>query len=351
MNEKLINVSGVVRRFGDRVAVDHVDLTLEPGSIVALVGPNGSGKTTLLKMLAGLLRPTEGSVRVLGLDPFRRRPEVMAHVRFAFAPPALYANLTARETLAYLASLGQPRSSRPSPGQIDASLHAVGLSDRANDRVRVFSFGMRQRLALALAMLPMPRLLVLDEPTEGLDPLAILELRRILADLRRVHGVAILLSSHLLIEVERLVDSLLVLHEGRSVFYGPPQELVAGGSRLRLIVEGNGNTSVALKTFQDAGYDAEMDADGGITLPTGAIRLDEADRLIRSTGLALTQFHEYRPSLEEALLERLRAEGNGRPLVATPTSAIPPAARLSGAKPPVTVVPADRDTASNGENS
>jgi len=145
----MIEVFQVGRRFGRRIALDGVDLSVQRGEIVALVGPNGSGKTTLLKLLAGFLRPTAGSVHVTGLEPYRNRPQVMTDVRFAFAPPALYANLTARETLRALTGIGARATERPTATEIHQALTTVGLADRADDRIRVYSFGMRQRLALA----------------------------------------------------------------------------------------------------------------------------------------------------------------------------------------------------------
>ena len=210
-----VEVRGARRSFGRRVALDDVSLVVGPGEIVGLVGPNGSGKTTLLRLISGFLRPDAGDVRVFAIDPFRDQPRVMERTRFAFAPPALFETLTAEEHLRYLASIranGMPPVSRT---EIARTLETVGLADRAGDRVKTFSFGMRQRLALAQALLPTPKLLVLDEPTDGLDPLAVLELRDLLLRLRDEHGLAILLSSHLLMEVEELVDGMLVLSEGR----------------------------------------------------------------------------------------------------------------------------------------
>jgi ABC-2 type transport system ATP-binding protein len=297
-----IRLSAAGRRFGARVALDGVHFELAPGRIAGLVGPNGSGKTTLLKLLAGFLEPDAGEVRVFGLDPFRARAQVMRRTRFAFAPPALFASLTAREHLVHLARLGG--GERPSVAELERTLETVGLEGRADEPVRSFSFGMRQRLALAQALLPRPELLVLDEPTDGLDPLAVLELREVLRRLRDEHGLAVLLSSHLLIEVDRLVDDMLVLAEGRAVFRGAPSELRRGGERL--VIEA-ADAGLAEEALRARGLVPETNGDGRLALPIGVLELEDAARLLAEAGTRLVGFQVERPSLESALLARLRA--------------------------------------------
>ena len=227
-HEPLITTTGLSKRYGRRIALSDFALRLDAGRITVLVGPNGSGKTTLLRAIAGLIKPTTGKVTVLGRDPWRERTAVMGAVRFAFAPPPLYSDLSARETMRALSDL-HPRSTVDTRA-IDTALDWVGLRDRADDRVRVYSFGMRQRLALALALVPLPRVLVLDEPTDGLDPLAVIELRTVLERLRTEHGVAILLSSHQLSEAQALADELIVLSDGHTLYRGTVADLLAAGS-------------------------------------------------------------------------------------------------------------------------
>ena len=296
-----IQLAGVVRKFATRVALDGIEFELEPGRIAGLVGPNGSGKTTLLKLLAGFLKPDAGTLRVFGRDPFRERADVMRRVRFAFAPPALFEELNAREHLVYLAKIGGGFA--PSRAEVDEALQTVGLADRASEPVRAFSFGMRQRLGLAQALLPRPDLLILDEPTDGLDPLAVLELREVLRKLRDEHGIAVLLSSHLLIEVEQLVDEMLVLQEGRAVFRGTPGELRRGGERLVLEAE---DRELAGEALSARDLRAELRSDGRFELEVGALSLDEAAALLASSGTQLVGFQIEQPSLESALLSKLR---------------------------------------------
>jgi len=302
VTENLVEVHGLERRFGARRALAGVELEVRAGEIVGLVGPNGSGKTTLLRVLAGLLRPTSGTVRVAGFEPAREREEVMRVARFAFAPPALLENLTAREHLVHLGMLGGGRVER---AQVERVLALVGLAQRADERVKAFSFGMRQRLALALALVPQPRLLVLDEPTEGLDPLAVLELRGILARLRAEQGLAILLSSHLLIEIDELVERMLVLAEGRVLFAGRPDELTASSERVRWRVSDAERALALAREHGQAG--AQVGADE-LEFATGSAPLAVAAGWLAQGGVELREYRRTRATLEEALRARLGQE-------------------------------------------
>jgi len=308
--QPLVRASGVERRFGSRRALAGVDLEVGPGEIVGLVGPNGSGKTTLLRIVAGLLRPHAGEVRAFGVVPFDEPTRVMERARFAFAPPALFETLTAREHLVYLAGLRAGAMPRVTRTDVERTLDLVGLGDRADDRVKAFSFGMRQRLVLAQALLPLPELLVLDEPTDGLDPLAVLELRDLLKRLRERHGLAILLSSHLLIEIEELVDRMLVLREGETLFHGAPSEMLDGDRSLRVAASDGERALAALRA---AGLDVRAVGDE-LELADGALDAARAVALLAEAGVELTGFRRHAPTLEEALLARLREgpRGNGR---------------------------------------
>jgi len=298
-----VQISGITHRFGGRRALTEVDLEVTAGRIVGLVGPNGSGKTTLLKVTAGLLQPWSGSVRLFGSDPQRDRVAVMERARFALAPPPLFEALTAREHLHHLGNLGNlGRAARVGRREVERALDTVELLHRADDRVGTFSFGMRQRLTLAQALVPMPDLLVLDEPTDGLDPLAILELRAVLKGLRDEHGVSILLSSHLLIEIDELVDRMAVLAEGRVIFEGAPMELRAEGRGVEVRVD---DVERARRIFEAHGIVVRTVVDDALMLE-GELDLEGARTLLRNAGLDLRAFHTVQPSLERALIDRLR---------------------------------------------
>jgi ABC-type multidrug transport system ATPase subunit len=310
-SDALVEAEGVNKSFKRRRALIDATFKLPKGQVMGLVGPNGSGKTTLLRLTAGFMRPTSGRLRVHGMNPWKDRVAVMRHTRFAFAPPALYPNLTARETLRALGGLRHAGAQAPTPAELDRALDTVGLADRADDRVGVFSFGMRQRLALAQALLPVPTLLILDEPTDGLDPLAILELRAVLGRLCREQGVTILLSSHLLTEAETLLDTLLVLHEGRIMFSGTPDELLRSKRELCVHVNGPDDAIQRARLALNAtGAQAEI-RDGRLWAVAGTLDLATVIRILEPHDIQVCEFYEQRPTLEQAVIRRLLEAGDG----------------------------------------
>jgi ABC-2 type transport system ATP-binding protein len=305
MNTVPVEVQGLERSHGLRPVLRGVDLDVFAGDIIGVVGPNGSGKTTLLKVIGGFLRPMAGEVRVFGRRPFDDRASIMEHARFAFSPPALFDELTAFEHLRYLGTIGRRGMPRVTGKDVEGILELVGLAERAHERVEIFTPGMRQRLVLAIAMLPTPELLVLDEPTLGLDPHAALGFRSLLRRLRDEHGTAILFTSHQLAEVVELTDRLLVLHDGRSRFYGKPSGLVGGGKRLRLGVD---DPERARTILTERGIEIDRIDGEGLDLAEGAISLIEATAALSRGGVTLRSYSEHRPTLERGLLDRMRVE-------------------------------------------
>jgi ABC-2 type transport system ATP-binding protein len=222
---------GLVKRYGEILAVDHVDLTVEPGDVFGYLGPNGAGKTTSLRMMLGLIRPTAGSVELFGRDPLVDGAKALDGVAGFVEGPTFYPYLSGRKNLRLLADYdGGAASTR-----IEEVLELVELRDRAKDRVGGYSHGMRQRLGIAAALLRNPRLLLLDEPTTGLDPAGMRDMRDLV---RRLAGerMTVLLSSHLLGEVEELCNRVAIIRKGRIVYEGSLTELLATattGYRLR----------------------------------------------------------------------------------------------------------------------
>jgi ABC-2 type transport system ATP-binding protein len=220
VNDVPVEARGLVKRYGDIAAVDDVDLTVRRGEVYGFLGPNGAGKTTTLRILLGLVRPDEGAVRLFGRDPQSELPAALAGVAGFVETPHFYPYLSGRKNLELLAAFdgGEARS------RIDSELQRVDLAGRANHRVSTYSQGMRQRLGIAASLIRAPKLLVLDEPTNGLDPGGIRDMRVLIRELAE-HGITILLSSHLLAEVEEICDRVAIIRKGRIVYEGSIEEL------------------------------------------------------------------------------------------------------------------------------
>ncbi|MCG2769837.1 MAG: ABC transporter ATP-binding protein [Anaerolineae bacterium] len=218
--EFAIATSGLVRRFGSLTAVDHLDLQVPAGSVYGFLGPNGAGKTTTIRMLLGLIRPDAGEVRLFGSPLRRERNALLRRVGALVDVPSLYPHLTGRENLEVVRRLLGGRRK-----EIDRVLQIVRLESNADRCVREYSHGMRQRLGLALALFGEPDLLILDEPTNGLDPAGMIEVRDLIRRLPEEAGTTVFLSSHLLGEVEQVATHIGIIREGRFQFQGTLQSL------------------------------------------------------------------------------------------------------------------------------
>ncbi|MDX6597033.1 MAG: type transport system ATP-binding protein [Gaiellales bacterium] len=221
----VVEARGLVKTYGDITAVDHVDLTVEPGDVYGYLGPNGAGKTTSLRMLLGLIRPSGGSSRLFGRDPMIDGVRALDGVAGFVEAPRFYPYLSGRKNLELVAALdgGDARA------QIDAALDTVDLAARAKDRVGGYSHGMRQRLGIAGALIRRPQLLLLDEPATGLDPAGMRDMRALIRSLAD-SGITVLLSSHLMNEVEELCNRVAIIRAGRIVYEGGLDELRASAA-------------------------------------------------------------------------------------------------------------------------
>jgi ABC-2 type transport system ATP-binding protein len=240
MPSPVIEARGLTKRYGRAVAVDHLDLAIEEGEVFGLLGPNGAGKTTTILMIMGLTDVTEGTVRVLGLDPARQPLAVKRHIGYMPDSVGFYDNLTARENLGYTGRLaGLPRALIEQ--RIAETLERVGLSDVARQKVKTFSRGMRQRLGLADALLKSPKVVILDEPTSGLDPHATQEFLELIRALKH-DSITVILSSHMLEKVQVICDRVALFNAGRMALCGSVTELgrqVLGGGH-HILVEARG---------------------------------------------------------------------------------------------------------------
>ena len=232
---------GLTKRYQDIAAVDALDLTIEQGVLYGFLGPNGAGKTTTIRMMLGLIFPTAGGVEVLGEPIFggtpRQRASAINRVGAMIEEPAFWGYLSGRRNLEYFARAGGPAADRRKRlGRIDEVLRLVGLEQAAQKKVKAYSQGMRQRLGIAMALLGEPDLLVLDEPTNGLDPQGMREVRLLLRRLA-YDGTTIFVSSHLLAEVEAMCDRVGVLARGKLVAEGPPSELRGSAEIVRVEID------------------------------------------------------------------------------------------------------------------
>jgi len=288
MTDTIVVTEGLTRRYGPRLAVDGVSLTVRRGEVYGFLGPNGAGKTTTLRMLLGLVRPTGGAARVLGLPP--GSPDALRRVGSLVEGPGFYPYLSGRENLRVLA-----RYAGLGDAAVDEALDRVELTSRAGDRYRAYSLGMKQRLGVAAALLGRPELLILDEPTNGLDPAGMADMRELVRSLAS-GGQTVLLSSHLLGEVEQICDRVGVIVAGRLSAEGTVAELRGGAS---LVVRATPLPAAVPVAQRLAGGAAISTVDGELRL---AVEPSRAPELVRALVAADIEVHEVRPeqrSLEE----------------------------------------------------
>ena len=303
-----IRTRALTKRYGARIAVDTLDLEVRAGEIFGLLGQNGAGKTTTILMLLGLTEPSGGSSRVVGLDPARHPLEVKRRVGYLPDAVGFYGNLTGRENLRYTARLNG-LGGRDAESHIDAVLGQVGLTDRADGRTDTYSRGMLQRLGIADALIKDPDILILDEPTASIDPIGVIEILELLRRLVRERGMTVLLSSHLLDQVQTVCDRVGIFAHGRLIGVGTVAELAStfgdGAAHLVASFQPDAPDPGAALRAIDGISNATPDGEAGewritVTPATGSSRVREAivETAARS-GLRLTSLHELEPSLED----------------------------------------------------
>jgi ABC-2 type transport system ATP-binding protein len=249
MNNSVIRTNALSYHYSAREkTLSEINLQVEKGSIYGFLGPNGSGKTTTLSLILGLLDSPDGSIEIFGQQLHSNRIGVLKKIGSLIESPSLYGHLTAKENLnVYRAVYGASKA------RVEEVLHIVGLDDTGKKTVKKFSLGMKQRLSIALALLPDPELLILDEPSNGLDPAGIIELRELIKRLNREHGMTILISSHLLGEVEKMVSHVGIILKGKMLFQGTLSDLQSfqrKGARLLINTSDNAKASELLRDHQ-----------------------------------------------------------------------------------------------------
>jgi ABC-2 type transport system ATP-binding protein len=296
----VVETSGLTKRFGDRVAVADVDLRVPNGAAFGYLGPNGAGKTTLIRMLLGLTQASSGTMSLLGRPVPAERAAALARVGAIVEEPRFHAHLTGRENLSVIAAARE----KAAHDRIDGALARVGLSQRADERVKRYSLGMRQRLGVARSLLADPELLILDEPTNGLDPAGIHEFRDMIRGFV-AEGRTVLLSSHLLDEVEKICDEVAIVDRGRVVAQGPIASLAAAGKKTILIATSDDERALGLLSDHRGIESVKREPPGlRVTLDPNADDVgDELGRVLVIAGLAIRRFEPARVSLEQRFLE------------------------------------------------
>jgi ABC-2 type transport system ATP-binding protein len=299
VGDAVLEVRGLTKRYGAVHALQGIDLSIRRGAIYGFLGPNGAGKTTTIRVVAGLVRPTSGEVRLHGRDLARDRLRAATGLRTLVEVPAFYPGLTGRENLTVFARLA-----RADLGDVARLLRSVGLAHAQDRAVGGYSLGMRQRLGIAQALVGRPDLVVLDEPMNGLDPAAMHEMRDLVRREREQNGVTFFLSSHLLNDVQALCDEVGIVHRGRMVAEGRIGDLLSSAvSGFRLETAANERAVAALRASLPA-LAARLDERGAFVVDGGEAVLPDLHRVLLAARLPPIALTPIRESLEKYFLEK-----------------------------------------------
>ena len=299
MTEPIVTTTDLTKRFGDRIAVDRVSLTVRRGEVYGFLGPNGAGKTTTLRMLLGLVRPTGGEATVLGQPP--GAPDGLARIGALVEGPGFYQYLSGRDNLRVLARYAQLDDIA-----VEAALELVDLTSRAGDRFKSYSLGMKQRLGVAAGLLGDPELLILDEPTNGLDPTGMADMRDLLRTLAD-QGQTVLLSSHLLGEVEQICDRVGVIAGGRLLTESTVADL---RGQATILVRAEPLSTARDVVASVVGADRVSTVDGSLRLSIGIDRSAELNRALVLAGVAVSEVRPLERTLEDAFFAMTTSEEN-----------------------------------------
>jgi ABC-2 type transport system ATP-binding protein len=300
-----VQTHGLSKRFGAQTVVDGIDLEVPEGAVYGFLGPNGSGKTTTIRMLLGLVTPTSGGVTLLGAEMPRHAPDVLPAVGSLVEGPAFHPYLSGRLNLLRLDAADRTADPGTASSRVDAALDRVGLLAAAGKRYRAYSLGMRQRLAIAVSLLTPKDLLILDEPTNGLDPQGTREVRQLVGSLAG-DGATVLVSSHLLGEVEQMCTHLGVMHVGRLVAQGTSTEL-RGGGRVEATVDTD-QPADAARVMRELGATDVQTTRTSATGHLGDVAPEKVVAACVHAGVAVTGFRVGRPTLEDVFVS-LTGEG------------------------------------------
>ena len=308
MSDYIIETEGLTKRYRDNMAVSDLDLKIARGEVFGFLGPNGAGKTTTILMLLGLTEPSDGTASVCGFNPTTQPLEVKRRVGYLPENPGFYEDLTARENLAYIARLNRIGEDRLG-ALLSRMLDQVGLADDADRPVREFSRGMKQRLGIGEVLVKEPEVIILDEPTLGIDPEGVARLLDLIGELQREQGLTVLLCSHLLHQVQRVCQRIGIIVRSRLVVQGSPDELgkaIRQERQWNFLVEVGGGNAIEEAMSALPGVDECEPQDSGWFLRCTRDVRPDLMALIRDNGLELMQLRVEDPTLEEIYLKYFR---------------------------------------------
>jgi ABC-type multidrug transport system ATPase subunit len=254
----LVEVNGLRKEFGEITAVDDLSFSVNKGDVYGFLGQNGAGKSTTIRMLLTLIRPGSGSIKIFGKELRHNRNEILSNIGAIIERPDMYKYLSAYDNLHMFAKMS---GLKPTAGMLMEQLEKVGLQQRAHSRVKTFSQGMKQRLGIAIALIHNPQLIILDEPTNGLDPQGIADMRNLIIDLRNTHQKTVIVSSHLLNEIEQVATRMIIIHKGKKVIEGDTDTLFNPADTL---VELETKDEYALEKIKKSGWIDKLQSSNGI---------------------------------------------------------------------------------------
>lgn len=300
----IVETKRLTKKFGKETAIDHLEMKIPKGEIYGFLGPNGAGKTTTIRMLLGLMKPASGSVHLFGKDMRSNRIDILKNVGSLVENPSYYAHLTARENLeASRKILNVPKE------RIDEVLKLVRLQGAANKKVKGFSLGMKQRLGIAAAMLHQPELLILDEPTNGLDPSGIIEMRQLIQSLPKEYGMTVLISSHLLSEIDQIATRVGVVSRGKMIFQDSI-ETMRRFAQASIQVRVNDNEA-AWRSLLANGQKADLMKEGIALQVEDDKQVAASIQYLVDQGFSIYRVQEEKRSLENIFLEMTKGEQAG----------------------------------------
>jgi ABC-2 type transport system ATP-binding protein len=297
MSEITLSVQSLRKVIGKREIIHRLDFELKRGEVFGFLGPNGAGKTTTIRMLVGLIKPTEGTIRVCGYDIAKQYPKAMRNLGCIVENPELYTYLSGQGNLEYFARMMEGVDEK----RIEEVVRLVGLSARIHDKVKTYSLGMRQRLGIAQALLGKPKVLILDEPTNGLDPSGIREMREFIRYLAEKEGLSVLVSSHLLSEIQLMCDRVAIISKGRIIRVDTVHNLLARQERVIWTLS---PLDRGIQVLQELTGAAEVESSGSaVTTPYMEQKIGRWNQALVEAGITVTEIRRKLPSLEDLFLE------------------------------------------------